>query len=152
MYSRPIVPSHFIVPEKAETSEFILKPLTIQHLTEDFDAVTSSIGHLQGLMDPMDPWPLGLTIEENLIDLGWHQREFTLRHSFTYTVLNLDQNKCLGCCYIYPVNSSNNIVQVFYWIREDHLSNGLEGRLGLFLRSWLEKDWPFTSIIFPGRE
>ena len=37
----------------------------------------SSVKHLQGLMDD-SKWPENLTIEDNLIDLGWHQREFTL--------------------------------------------------------------------------
>jgi hypothetical protein len=44
----------------------------------------SSQKHLLGLMGSDDGWPLKLTLEENLIDLGWHQREFTLRHSFAY--------------------------------------------------------------------
>ena len=87
MYDRPIVPKDFIVPEFLKTSEFILKPLTIGYLIKDFDAVMSSIEHLSGLMDPNDRWPIGLTIEENLVDLGWHQREFTLRHSFATHLL-----------------------------------------------------------------
>ena len=27
-------------------------------------------------MEPDGNWPRGLTLEEDLIDLGWHQREF----------------------------------------------------------------------------
>ena len=152
MYNRPIVPKDFIVPEKLETPVFILKPLTITHLIKDFDAVMSSVEHLQGSMDSNDKWPLGLTIEENLIDIGWHQREFTLRHSFTYTVLSKDEEECLGCCYIYPANDPNYDVQVFYWIRVKYLDSGLEDRLGKVIRSWLKKDWPFSKLIFPGRD
>jgi hypothetical protein len=43
-------------------------------------------------------------------------------------------------------------VKVFYWIRKEYLATGLEDRLGVKLLSWLEKDWPFTKIILPGRE
>ena len=152
MYDRPIVPKDFIVPQFLKTSEFILKPLTIGYLIKDFDAVMSSVEHLSGLMDPNDRWPIGLTIEENLVDLGWHQREFTLRHSFAYTVLSLNEEECLGCCYIYPASKLDYDVQVFYWIRKEYLATGLEDRLGVKLLSWLEKDWPFTKIILPGRE
>ena len=66
------------------SDEFILKPLTVSNLIKDYDAVMSSVDHLNGLIDTWYNWPVSLTIEENFIDLGWHQREFTLRHSFGY--------------------------------------------------------------------
>ena len=112
----------------------------------------SSVEHLQGLMGSDDGWPLGLTIEENLIDLGWHQREFTLRHSFAYSVMSLDGELCLGCCYIYPSMKSEYQAQAFYWIRQEHLVNGLEARLSSKFKRWLETDWPFSRIEFPNRD
>ena len=68
MYNRQIVSNEFKVPETLLTKEFVLKPLTVHHLIKDFDAVMSSVEHLKGLMDKNDTWPIGLTIEENLID------------------------------------------------------------------------------------
>ena len=88
MYSRKIVPPDFIVPEKIEKSEFTLKPLTVRDIIKDYDAVMSSVDHLKGLMDDSG-WPEGLTIEENLIDLGWHQREFTEKHSFALSLIHI---------------------------------------------------------------
>ena len=151
MYSRPIVPKKFEVPKKFKTNEFILKPLTVNNLIMDYDAVMSSVKHLEGLMGGEDTWPIGLTIEENLVDLGWHQREFTLRHSFAYSVMSLDEKLCLGCCYIYPSMKPTFEVQAFYWIRREYLDNGLETRLGLAFQSWLKTDWPFSKIDYPGR-
>ena len=151
MYSRPMVPDEFVVPQTFQTKEFILEPLTVKNLIKDYDAVMSSVKHLKGLMDNEDDWPIGLTIEENLVDLGWHQREFTLRHSFAYSVLSLSKNLYLGCCYIYPTKESEYGAQSFYWIREQYLFDGLEIRLGLAFKTWLETDWPFSSIDFPGR-
>jgi hypothetical protein len=118
---------------------------------KDYDAVMSSVGHLKGLMDDSG-WPDRLTIEENLIDLGWHQREFTERHSFAYTVLSPNDHECIGCCYIYPSEKKEFEVQAFYWIRQDMLSDGLEERLGEVFKEWLRKEWPFKSIEFPGRD
>lgn len=48
-------------------------------------------------------WPTpDLTIEEDLIDLAWHQREFEAKSSFVFTVINKDQLECLGRIYFYP--------------------------------------------------
>ena len=52
---------------------------------------------------PVWNWPTeDLTFEQDLIDLGWHQKEFQMRSSFAYTVVNLDESQVLGCLYIEP--------------------------------------------------
>ena len=74
MYSRRIVPPDFQVPPRLEGDGFHLRMLSVDDLIKDFDAVMASQVTLQGIMSPNDPWPAGLTITEDLIDLGWHQR------------------------------------------------------------------------------
>ena len=71
--------------------------LTVNDLIKDYDAVISSVEHLKSTFSVIseDDWPEGLTLEEDLIDLGWHQREFTLGFSFAYTVMSLDESVCL---------------------------------------------------------
>jgi hypothetical protein len=32
----------------------------------------------------------GSALEEDLVELGWHQREFALRYSYAYTVMTPD--------------------------------------------------------------
>ena len=149
MYSRPLVPKNFKVPEIYSSEEFIFKPLTVSNLIKDYDAVVSSVEHLTGLMDAENKWPDGLSIEENLIDLGWHQREFTLRHSFAYTVLSPKNEDYLGCCYIYPSDKLNFDAQAFFWIRQSRLADGLEKRLGIIFEEWLHSEWPFKKINIP---
>ena len=149
MYSRPLVPKNFKVPEIYSSEEFIFKPLTVSNLIKDYDAVVSSVEHLTGLMDAENKWPAGLSIEENLIDLGWHQREFTLRHSFAYTVLSPKNEDYLGCCYIYPSDKLNFDAQAFFWIRQSRLADGLEERLGIIFEEWLHSEWPFKKIDIP---
>ena len=134
-----------------ETDADMPIPLTVNNLINDYDAVMVSVNYLTGLMGDTDDWPVGLTIEENLIDLGWHQREFTLRHSFAYSVMSLREELCLGCCYIYPPINPNFDAQAYYWIRQEYLSTGLERRLGLQLENWLKSDWPFLNFNFPQR-
>ena len=150
MYSRSITPDGFDVPIQYITKKFVLRPLTIDYVDEDYEVVMSSVNHLYKLMDNSE-WPKGLTLEENLIDLGWHQREFSLGHSFAYTVLSPESNKIIGCCYIYPSANPQYEVQVFYWIKENLLKDGLESELGITIKSWLEEYWPFKRFDFPGR-
>lgn len=102
MYDRPIVPVEFSVPERLGTAGFILRPLTVHDVILDHYAVMSSATELKGRMQDGSSWPEGLTLEDNLIDPGWHQREVTIRHSLACTVLSHDGERCLGCCYICP--------------------------------------------------
>lgn len=152
MYRRPMVPASFKVPLELVSDGFRLRPLTVRDLIADYDAVMTSVDHLKGLMNPDEDWPVGLTIEEDLIDLGWHQREFTQRHSFAYTVMALDETRCLGCCYIYPSADPEFDADAFYWARQSELASGLEERLGTAFRNWLASTWPFGRVAFPGRE
>ena len=127
MYNRPIVKDDFEVPEELVTKNFILRPLTINYLDRDYEAV--------------------------MVDLGWHEREFSLRHSFAYTVLSpQNEEEVIGCCYIYPSDNHEFEVQAYYWIRQDLLSSGLETKLGNTFKAWLEKTWPFKKIEFPRRD
>lgn len=151
MYWQALVPGDFAVPARLETGEFVLRMLSVHDVVRDYDAVMGSIGHLRGLMKPGSTWPEGLTVEDNLIDLGWHQREFTMRRSFAYTVVAPDEARCLGCCYIYPTDLDGFDAEAYYWAREDRLADGLEERLGRAFRDWLARDWPFTRVAFPGR-
>jgi len=60
-----------------------LSSLAPEHVDEDFEAVMATAPLLTGLFGD---WPSGLTLESNLIDLAWHEREFTARRSFSWIV------------------------------------------------------------------
>lgn len=152
MYSRPIVPEDFVVPERLDCDGFHLRMLTVNDLVKDFDAVTASRETLPRFLHPTKTWPAGLTIAEDLVDLGWHQREFTLRSSFAYTVMAPDESECLGCCYIDPSLRVGYDVHAWYWGRGDRMASGLEEKIGRAFRDWLKTDWPFSKVGFPGRD
>ena len=146
------VPDDFEIPAGLDAAGFILRPLTIHHLVKDFDAVATSTAHLHGLFGPDDDWPEGVTLEQDLVDLGWHQKEFELRRSFTYTVMTPDESRCLGCVYIYPCTQKNHDAQVFLWARQSELADGLEETLAAAVKDWLATLWPFRRVAFPGRD
>lgn len=152
MYSRPMVPKDFVVPDRLETAHFVLRPLTIHDLVRDYDAVMSSVADLRAMMPDGSTWPEGLSLEDNLVDLGWHQREFRLRHSFAYTVVSPDGQKCLGCCYIYPSSDPAFDAVAYYWARQSRIGDAPDTALGTAFRDWLARDWPFRRIAFPGRD
>jgi hypothetical protein len=151
MYSRPLVPAGFVVPQRLDGDGFHLRMLRTTDVVKDYAAVMESEQRLVGFMSQADRWPEGLTIEENLVDLGWHQREFTLRHSFAYTVMNDDESRCLGCCYIYPSDRPGFDAMAFYWVREKEFQTGFDSVLGSAFRA-LVTDFPLTKVAYPGRD
>jgi hypothetical protein len=142
------------VPEKLETEEFRLRMLSVNDLVKDYDAVMSSVEHLKSTFSVIseDSWPEGLTLEEDLIDLGWHQREFTLGFSFAYTVMNLNESVCLGCVYIEPTSKADYDAVITMWARESELAGGLDRRLFRAVKSWIAAKWPFSNPAYPGRD
>lgn len=147
----PFVPPAFQVPAVWAKEEFVLKMLSVDHVVKDFDAVMTSIEHLKTIW-PGGTWPDGLTLRQNLIDLGWHEKEFQLRQSFAYTVLSPDEDRVIGCVYINPSRKHGHDATVYLWARQSELVSGLEDRLYAAVRQWLSAVWPFKSPAFPGRD
>ncbi len=143
------VPAEFKIPDGIENNYFRLRMLTIHDVDKDFDAVKSSIERLQKVWNSQ--WPAGLTLEQNLIDLGWHHKEFQRRTSFAYTVVSPDEARVLGCVYIYPTHKPGFDAEVYFWVRESERTSGLETELELALSDWLKRQWPFRNVAFPGR-
>jgi hypothetical protein len=145
------VPSEFHVPEELETKDFRLRMLTVNDVVKDYDAVMTSAQHLKTIW-PGGSWPDGLTIEQNLIDLGWHQKEFQTRRSFAYTVVTPSESLVTGCVYIVPARKPGYDAEVYLWARQSELAGGLESMLYAAVREWLAKEWPFKKVAFPGRD
>ena len=152
---RNLVPSDFQVPSVLETNKLRLRMLTVNDVVKDYDAVMSSIEHLQKTkpFGPNSTWPKkNLTFEQDLIDLGWHQKEFQTRSSFAYTVTNLDETECLGCMYIFPSPNSEYDAEIIMWVRQSEIDKGLDQYLYTTVKQWLKDKWPFTNPGYPGRD
>jgi hypothetical protein len=152
---KPFIPKDFLVPIVLETDQLRLRMLTVNDVIKDYDAVMSSIDHLQHTKPfwPNHNWPTKeLTLEQDLIDLWWHQKEFQKRSSFAYTVMSLDEKECLGCVYMYPSANSLYDVEIMLWVRESRASSNLDNHLFGTVKYWIEKSWPFKNPGFPGRD
>jgi hypothetical protein len=141
----------FVVPIMVKTDRFRIRPLTIHDVVKDYDAVVTSREHLRATL-PWD-WPRDdLSLEQDLIDLAWHQKEFQIASSFAYTVVSPDETRVLGCIYIDAAGKAGYDVGVIFWVRADELDTGLEQALEATIRRWLAADWPFTTVGYPGRD
>lgn len=148
----PFLPPEFTVPAVVETERFRLRSITIHDAFKDYDAVMSSREHLWSRFGAIWGWPAAdLSIEQNIVDLAWHQKEFQLRSSFDYAVMSLDERRLLGCVYIDPPHEPGTDADVWYWARQSELSSGLEDRLGRFVASWLGSAWPFRKVTLNGK-
>ena len=150
---KPFVPPDFEIPQKLETDKFRLRMLKVTDVVKDYDAVMTSVDHLQGIFGPRSKWPTeDLTLEQDLIDLGWHQKEFQTRSSFAYTVMDLNESQCVGCMYIFQPRKENFEAEIYMWVRKSAYDKGLDPLLYEAVKKWIAEKWPFKKIAYPGRE
>ena len=147
---RHFVPTEFAVPSELSTANFTLRMLSIDDVEKDYEAVTSSAERLSRVW-PDSSWPAGLTLRQNLIDLGWHENEFQNRSSFAYTMVAPDESQVLGCVNFYPTKKAGYDTEVFLWVREGEVANDLDQALFEVVHQWLASDWPFENPAYPGR-
>jgi hypothetical protein len=136
------LPDDWEPPEGLEHERFRLRMLTIGDVDADYEAILDRVTP-GGEHNP----PRGLTRERNLADLGWHETEFRMRSSFAYTVVAPDESRVLGCVYVYPGEQAD--AQVSLWVRRDAYE--LDSELEQAIREWIEREWPFTRVSWPGR-
>lgn len=149
------LPKGFVVPAHAQGAGFHLRSITIHDAFKDYDAVMSSRSHLWARFGAIWGWPAAtMSLEQNIIDLAWHQKEFQLRSSFDYAVMSPDESRLLGCVYIDPPDTAEapgTEAEVWYWARASELAAGMEEELGRFVHGWLQSAWPFRVVVINGQ-
>jgi hypothetical protein len=140
-----LVPDGFEVPLGLEHERFRLRKLTIDDVVRDFEAINERVDH-EGTAQP----PFVDTVTLNLVDLGWHQKEFELRRSFAYTVVTPDEVQVIGCVYLYP--SETHDARVRLWVRRSAFEDGLDPLLETAVRDWVATRWPFERVSFEERD
>jgi len=140
-----LVPDDFEVPDGLDHERFRLRMLTVDDVLKDFDALCSRVDH-EGRPQP----PFVPTVAQNLVDLGWHQKEFELRRSFAYTVVAPDESEVLGCVYLDP--SDTHDAHVRMWVRLSAFEAGLDPVLEAAVREWVARRWPFECVTYAERD
>jgi mono/diheme cytochrome c family protein len=77
------LPDEHPIPPGFEGRGFKVRPITIHDVVKDYDAVMTSANRLRERF-PLWGWPPedGMSLEDDLVDLAWHQKEAQLRRSF----------------------------------------------------------------------
>jgi hypothetical protein len=149
----PFVPPDFSVPETLEAEGFVIRPLNVRDAVIDYDAVMTSVESIRDSYWRAPGWPAeDLSLWQNLIDLAWHTKERQFRTSFAYIPVTPDGRSELGCIYIDPSAKEAYDADVQMWVRRSEADSGLDDRLYRTVWSWIERDWPFERVAYPGRE
>ncbi|MEI6462856.1 MAG: hypothetical protein WCO33_04295 [bacterium] len=152
------VPKDFKVPELRK-DKYIARKLCARDVYLDYFAVMSSIDTIHKTRGGSWPTP-DLNIEEDLIDLSWHQREFESKTSFAFTIMNITETECLGCIYFYPPrscmnsaqsNDTNHDVEVSWWVTAKAYKEGLYEIVSKDIKIWVKEDWPMKNVKFTNK-
>ena len=148
----PLVPDDFEIPTLA-TDAYRLEPLTNRWVVEDFAAIIESFPHIDGLIGPPGsiPEPGAYTLETNVIELAWHEREFRTRSSFAFAAITHDDTREVGCVYLYPPSAPAEDAVGISWARWDPNDPEADARFFAEFRDWVARDWPFAAVSYPGR-
>lgn len=145
-----LVPAEFALPAEAELAGVALKPLGLNDLIPDFEAVVESRDRLIGLFSPDDPWPDGLTLHQDAVDLGWHEKEFQRRTSFAWGLWR--GGDYLGSAYLYPDPTCDNDAFAVHWIRTGAATDDIVPAFAVAWRTWVNEHWPFARVAFASPE
>ena len=151
------------VPGFINTGEFIFEPLLPDHVALDYEAVMSSRDFLRKWSQ--STWPTeNFTLDENLNDLVRHSQEHVNNIAYTYTILNIERNRCLGCIYIKPVESITACTSeeqiklrtlnaaLSFWVRESLQDSQIEQSIISFLMKWMKETWKFNELVFAAND
>ena len=139
------LPDGFEPPAGYVHGRFRLRMLRVSDVDADYDAVRERVAP-----DGTPRGSPGLTREQNLVDLGWHEKEFQLRRTFAYTVLAPDASRVLGCVYVDPDVAAD--AQVRLWVTRAAWDDGLDAVLERAVREWIDREWPLESVRWPERD
>ena len=149
----PFLPDGVDPPYGIETDRFRIHPLGMDDTLRDYDAVMTSVDYLKDRYFNAPGWPThDLSFFQDLIDLTWHYKERQLRRSFAFAVVNPDESVQVGCLYVDPLSKEGFDAEVSMWVRASEKDTGLDEELYASVRKWIEDEWPFEKVAYPGRE
>lgn len=127
------------LPRSVTLGDVRLTPLSPDVVDEDLAAVQASAALMDGIFG--DVWPTGLTREDNLIDLAWHEREFTARRSFSWIIRD-QAGAYIGCFYVFPAIGALGRADAVFWLCPLPDREAMARTLQATLSAWLEETLP----------
>jgi hypothetical protein len=146
------IPAGFTAPVLVEAEGFKIVPLGPELAKIDFEAYMSSIEHLQKTFTRSTNWPhKDVSDADAMLDMETEQARFENRESFAYAVLTPDGSRERGCVYVYPSTVEGYDAVVRMWVTKAEYDAGFDAELYSWATNWVETDWPFQKVAYPGR-
>tara|TARA_R110000824_G_scaffold303708_2_gene491475 strand:- start:5068 stop:5724 length:657 start_codon:yes stop_codon:yes gene_type:complete len=146
------IPAGFDAPALVETGNFKLVPLGPDLVDIDFTAYMSSIEHLQQTFTRSTGWPhKDISAADAMRDMENEQARFAKRQSFAYAVLTPDGSRERGSLYVRPSTVDGYDAVVSMWVTKAEYDAGFDAELFAWASRWMESDWPFENVAYPGR-
>ncbi len=159
--------TELVIPDGLSTEEFTLRPILATDAELDYAAVMESKDYLRTW--EQTTWPEDdFTVAANRADLENLEQRHAKRQALTYTVMNPEETKCLGCVYIMPTDArmfagatiapigdsewDDYDAAVYFWVRKSQLAARTDRRLLDALRSWLAQGWNLRRHVFVTNE
>lgn len=137
------------LPRSFDLGGFKLAPLAPENVDEDFAAVQATAHLMDGIFGD---WPTGLTHEANLIDMAWHEREFTARRSFSWIVRD-GHGAYVGCFYLFPELGTRGRAKATFWLCDlpdrTTIAANLKAELGAWLTGAMPPGLALTWVTRP---
>ena len=159
----PFTESTEPVPAELKTDEFALRPIVVGDTELDYAAVMETREHLR--LWRQSTWPEDdFTVEANREDVIDMEQRHAAHRAFTYTVLNPEGTRCLGCVYVFPTSATflakSTVTPVsedewadvdaviFFWVRLPQMELGMDERLLSALRAWFTEKWKLEKTVY----
>lgn len=159
----PFTDSTEPVPAELKTDEFALRPIVADDTEMDYAAVMETREYLR--LWRQSTWPEDdFTVEANRKDLIDLEQRHAADRAFTYTVLDPDGTRCLGCVYVFPTSATflakSTVTPVgddewvdvdaviFFWARLSQMASGMDKRLLAALRAWFKDEWKLEKTVY----
>jgi hypothetical protein len=151
---RPLlVPDGFVAPRRLRFGDLVATAISRCDLADDVAGINANLELIARSRG--GGWPTGpVTLEENYVDLVWHELEFRENYSYTYVLRRFD-GTYVGCAYLYPVGRRVRLrdnpdadVDVSWWLTEPAHIAGLNATTHRALQHWIMSEFPFRHPVY----
>ncbi|MFC5495206.1 hypothetical protein [Nocardioides caricicola] len=130
-----------------------LRPIRESDVDLDMPAVMGSRDRLWSIYGAAWGWPpVGMTHEQDRVDLARHEAEIEAHESFNYALFDTDESALLGCVYVDPPEKAGADAEISWWVVDGLVGTEVEAALDELVPRWIATAWPLERPRFVGRD
>lgn len=130
-----------------------LRPIRESDVDLDLPAVMGSRERLWATYGAAWGWPpVGMTREQDRVDLARHEAEIEAHESFNYALFDADETVLLGCVYVDPPEKPGADAEISWWVVDSLVGSDVEAALDELVPRWIAAEWPLERPRYVGRD